>query len=225
MAGLLLKNVMHKKILDYHTGGKILDIGCNNGLFLHILKNIGWDVSGVEVNAQAAKAANSLGLNCFCGYLADAKYPDHTFDVVRVYHVLEHVYSPWELLVEIKRILKPRGCVYLEIPNQRSFSFFILKHVWHGREGHLYAFSPATFQKLCDKAGFRVEKSSVQSSVAKFCADLKIWSQYKGGWANAIYPKLVSNKMLKTMLIKPFFAIIDLIGLGDKYAVQLGLEP
>ena len=223
--GLLLKNFMYKRIPEFRGEGKILDIGCNNGLYLYLLKNIGWDVSEVEINAQAAQASNSLGVNCFCGDLEGAHYPDHSFDVVRLHHVLEHVRSPHQILLEIKRILKPGGVVYFEVPNQRSFSFYVFRHIWHGNQGHLYAFSPATLKRLCDKVGFKIEKSHTKAGAGKFCVDLETWIRHRKRFSRIVHPKIISNKIFKVMVIIPFCSILNVLGLGDNYGALLSLKP
>ncbi|HQP09771.1 MAG TPA: class I SAM-dependent methyltransferase [Candidatus Omnitrophota bacterium] len=222
--GSILKKFMYHWALDYRGDGKILDVGCNNGLYLYLLKNIGWEVYGVEINSEAAKAAAHIGINCFCGDLESARYPDHYFDVVRLHHVLEHVYSPYRILLEIKRILKPDGIAHIEVPNQESFSFYVFRHIWHGNQGHLHVFSPSTFKKLCAKAGFKIKKSYTQATSGKFCVDLAEWAQNKKILSRLLSPKLISNKVFKTMVIIPFCSMLNLFGYGDQYGATISLN-
>ena len=221
LLGSLLKPFMLKNVPDWRGEGKILDVGCNNGLFLYILKNLGWQTYGLELNKEGAKAAQSLGVQCFSGTLEEAAYPDNFFDIVRIYHVLEHVPQPREVLGEIKRILKPNGLVYFEVPNQASFAFYAFKHIWHGRGSHLQAFSPASFKVLCEKVGLNIVTMQTHASAGKLCSDLIMWAKKKGGAACALDSRVVSGKIFKSILIVPLCALVNLFNKGDRLAAVL----
>lgn len=234
LLGQFLKTVTFKEIPDFHNAGVILDIGCNNGLFLYMLKHIGWEVRGSDINSRACHLARELGVECYEGELTDAGYPDKFFDVVRLHHVIEHVHSPKELLSEIRRIIKDNGCLYVAFPNQRSFGFYALKHIWQGRGsldhlpkvsfgsgGHLYTFSPATFRKLCEQSGFTVEQMKIKSSAGALTNNIFIWSQYKNKWVRTILAALYRKKIFKVIVITPFASLLSLLGFGDICEVKL----
>lgn len=67
--------------------GKILDVGCGNGNFLYLMKKLGWDTYGVEVDRVAAQIAIQHGLNVFPGDIYQANFPDSYFDAVTMNHV------------------------------------------------------------------------------------------------------------------------------------------
>lgn len=99
--------------------GKLLDVGAGSGAFLAEAKKRGWQVQGVEVDPQAIRyARRQFGISLFNGELLNLKTPPHFFNAVHLNHVLEHVYNPQELLVKIKSVLKPGGCLIIEVPNE-----------------------------------------------------------------------------------------------------------
>lgn len=106
---------------------KILDIGCGSGKWLYRQKILGNDVYGVEISRDVGRVVNELGLNVFFGKLEDAKFPNDFFDLVRISHVLEHLYSPLESLKEVKRVLKRGGQCVISVPNVESIEIYIIK--------------------------------------------------------------------------------------------------
>ncbi len=159
-------------LLDKHKdGGMLLDVGCGEGTFLKQARARGWRVSGTELSCYAAKyASNVLEAAVFCGELEDAKYSDHVFDVVTMWHVLEHVSDPTDYLLEVHRILKSDGLMVIAVPNVNDLFMQIAYRIIKRRklklfskddkELHLYHFSTKTIKQYLDKAGFECLKIS-----------------------------------------------------------------
>jgi ubiquinone/menaquinone biosynthesis C-methylase UbiE len=146
--------------------GHLLDVGCGDGSFLSLAKQHGWVVDGTEYSGHAAiSAGERIGIHVFQGELTAARYPGESFDVVTMWHVLEHVTDPGACLREIHRILKPTGLLVLAVPNVDDRVMQVAYRLWKGkklklfsaedREIHLYHFSPSTIQNYLDKVGFR----------------------------------------------------------------------
>ena len=95
--------------------GRILDVGCGLGYFLSAVDE-GWEKHGIELSAFAAERASQHG-KIHQGDLRSANYPDNHFDVVMLYHVLEHMLHPVEEIEEIFRVLKPGGTLIVGTPN------------------------------------------------------------------------------------------------------------
>lgn len=137
--------------------GQLLDVGCATGNFLERVRRRGnWRVYGVEVNEEAARyAQNRFGLDVFIGELGAAGYPDHSFDVVTLWNVLEHLHSPLDTLREIRRLLRDDGALILSVPNVESLDARLFGDCWIGLDPprHLYAFSPKTLRSVLSKAG------------------------------------------------------------------------
>lgn len=149
-----------KKIEQYKKKGKLLDIGCYTGTFLHIVKQNGWQCYGVEPSPTiSAYAKKTYGLDVFPGFLHQARFQDCFFDVITMFHVLEHIPSPRNELREIRRILKPDGLLIIEVPNiDHPLHRFIKGLQWLFVPGHYYYFSPATLRRLLRKEKFEVIK-------------------------------------------------------------------
>lgn len=102
---------------DEGISGKLLDVGCSNGEFMHYAQLRGFETYGVELNRRTAEIAQSNGLNVFNGFLKDARYADEFFDVIYLGDVIEHVTSPHDLLKECSRILRKGGVMVISTPN------------------------------------------------------------------------------------------------------------
>lgn len=134
-----------KSILNLVRGknAKILDIGAGRGVMLNELKNYGWETHGTT-----------------SGDLRDAHFPQNYFDVVTLFHVLEHLEKPAETLLEIHRVMKPDGILILETPNAAGFVPRIFKTRWFGYNVpvHLYHFTPESLKHILRQFGFDVCK-------------------------------------------------------------------
>lgn len=150
---------------SYVRNGRVLDIGCGNGLFLSHLKANGWQVSGIEINdAAAVVAREQLGVEVFVGELKDAPFEPETFDFINVSHVLEHVHNPHEFLLRAKDLLKNDGTMYLEVPNVESLSQKLSRKFWFPWETprHLFLYAPSTLKRQIENAGFHLVKMSTK---------------------------------------------------------------
>jgi len=160
--------------------GKLLDIGAGSGAFLAFAQTSGWQVKGVEVSPEWIKyAKKNFGIKLFQGELKQASFPSNSFDLVHLNHVFEHVYHPIELLIEIKRILKPGGYLIIEVPQeiyslseliQFNLSNKILLRPLTNKlllqkraipqlppSLHLFFFTVKSLKKLMENSGFQVK--------------------------------------------------------------------
>ena len=101
-------------------GGRVLDAGCGEGRTLEQLRDLGWQVEGVDFDRGAVLGAAARGIPVRLGTLEDQRYPDGAFDAVVHRHVLEHVPDPAGFLAECRRLLKPGGRLALVTPNAAS---------------------------------------------------------------------------------------------------------
>jgi SAM-dependent methyltransferase len=137
--------------------GKILDFGCGSGEVLAILRSLGWQSSGIEINEKAARYARSKGLEVYTQDLKSVNFPDDHFDVVRIRSVLEHLHDVTGLLKEIHRILKSGGQLLLVVPNIESVEFKMFKENWFSLDipRHLNHFSSKSLKNLLEKSKFK----------------------------------------------------------------------
>ena len=142
----------------FKKNGRLLDLGCGSGETLSILKRIGWETYGVEIDKKAAAYANSKGLKVFDQDLCSLHFPDDHFDVIRMRSVLEHLYDAPQIMDEIYRILNKEGSLLLICPNIRSFSSKLFKARWYHLDlpRHLYHFSPISLASFLKKQHFQI---------------------------------------------------------------------
>jgi len=147
----LLKNTSDKE------KGFLLDVGCSFGHFLTVAKQHGWVVKGIEIDHNCViYAQQKFGLDVFAGTLEQAHFGDSTFDVITLFHVLEHITNPQRMLLDFFEILKPDGILLLLTPNIDSLHFRILKtfHPWLSPPAHLFYFSQKSLELLLKRSGF-----------------------------------------------------------------------
>lgn len=138
----------------------LLDIGCGTGYFLHTAKKSGFTVTGIEKDDRAReKAITRFGLdikdeNAFFGIARSS------FDVVTLWHVLEHLERLHESLDKIGEILSPDGTLVIALPNYRSYDAQYYREKWaaYDTPRHLWHFTPDTLQRLVSKHRMQVIK-------------------------------------------------------------------
>lgn len=148
-----------------HLGkGRLLDVGCGIGTFLNLARENEWETYGVDPSKSGISfAQQEHRLDVKCGDLFDAGFPSEHFDVITLYHVLEHISELNPFLSELHRILKPSengemsSTLVIEVPNGEGLQSRIQKADWpyvHPQD-HLYYFSSQSLTKLLQKHGFR----------------------------------------------------------------------
>jgi 2-polyprenyl-3-methyl-5-hydroxy-6-metoxy-1,4-benzoquinol methylase len=140
-------------------GARLLDVGCANGAFLLRMRELGWNVQGVEIDPKAAANARQAGLNVAEGHLENAHFSDGSFDAITLSHVIEHLYDPVATLEECRRILKPGGVVWISTPNLHSIGHTEFKQDWLGLDPprHLVLFDANSLRRCCEESGLVVK--------------------------------------------------------------------
>jgi 2-polyprenyl-3-methyl-5-hydroxy-6-metoxy-1,4-benzoquinol methylase len=137
-------------------GGRLLEIGSSTGEFL-AAASAKFKVTGVEADTASCAVARARGFHCFNGTLFSAQFPTAHFDVITLYHVIEHFPSPQQVLKEIHRILWPQGWLVIETPNIANIWYKLLGARWRQFiPDHRFFFTPATIKRSCEEKGFEV---------------------------------------------------------------------
>ena len=206
-------------VTRYKPGGRLLEIGCANGLFLNSMNQTGaWQVQGVEISeAPVRYARERLGLDVFHGSLSDAHFPDNTFDAVVMWDVLEHVHGPKDTLLEIHRVLKPDGILVLRVPQLDSWDRGLFGPYWVGWDAprHLTLFSQRTLRLMLARTGFRVQRMRcISGSYPTFALSVRLWAQEHLSDAAQKRLGAVLNSALMRVLVIPYFYLMDRLGRG-----------
>ncbi len=138
-------------ITSFNTTQKeLLDIGCGTGDFLHAAKTAGWKITGIEPDEQARKIANKKTKGAILESAQLKTLKDHSFDVITMWHVLEHVPDLEEQIETLKRLLKPNGKLVIAVPNYKSLDAQHYKEFWAAYDvpRHLWHFSKRSISKL-----------------------------------------------------------------------------
>lgn len=140
-------------------GGRLLEIGCSHGLYLERVRELGWEVEGLELGEDVVKiATEQRGLQVRQGFFERGLFPGDAYDAVALWHVLEHLPDPMESLIEIRRLLKPDGSLLVGVPNVEGFAAGLARSFYASLDPprHFTDFSPATLDAFLGKAGFEV---------------------------------------------------------------------
>lgn len=150
---LKLVNSLSKK-------GAILDIGCGTGNFLDTCKQDGWSATGIEPDPKARQfAKENYGLDVR-EEAALSNLPSSSYEIITMWHVLEHVHRLNERVEELKRLLKPGGTIIIAVPNSSSKDAEMYGPYWAAWDvpRHLYHFTPKDIETLFHNHGLRVQK-------------------------------------------------------------------
>ena len=173
-----------KLVTKANTGfGKLLDIGCGTGDFLAVVKTVGWDTVGFEPNEKARTLAESKGVNL----IADTKdLPDATFDVVTMWHVLEHVPDVQAQIAELKRLVKEGGTIIIAVPNFKSYDAQYYQNFWAAYDvpRHLWHFSKTAIKKLVEDQEMKLAEVKPMTFDSYYVSLLS--EKYKTGKMNPI---------------------------------------
>lgn len=135
--------------------GDVLDIGCGDGDFLRTMRKRGWNVTGVELTDETRKKLKGIGIQAI-GPEEWPNIPNASFDAVTLWHALEHLHKPDDVLKRVRCLLKPEGVCFIVVPNAASPQAQRDGSLWFGYDAprHLWHFTPATLERLLIQTGF-----------------------------------------------------------------------
>jgi SAM-dependent methyltransferase len=152
-------------VMRRSRGGTLLDVGCGDGLFLRVARDAGLRVEGIEFSPEGARrAAARLGRPVAVGDLVQQSHLQGPFDIVTLWHVLEHLEAPRAMLEAVRRRLAPGGLLVVAVPNLDNLPMQAAYRLARGRplplyeegarEPHLSHFSPVTLRHLLERHQF-----------------------------------------------------------------------
>lgn len=199
------KRMLRKKLnwIETHfpEKGKLLDIGAGTGEFLLTAQNSGWEVKGIEPDENARFLAVQKGIKLVPD---SSDFKAEKFDVITLWHVLEHVYDLEKQIQELESLLNRNGLLIIAVPNFKSYDAYYYKEHWAAFDvpRHLWHFSRSSFSKLF-----------LNTSFSQF--------DEKPLWYDSFYVSLLSEKY-KTK--KNNFLKAAIIGLKSNLRAKKTLE-
>ena len=190
---IALKNKLNLINSHQPNKGRILDIGAGTGDFLSVAKKDGWQTIGVEPSIKAKSIAINKGVS-FVELTTELE--NNSFDVISMWHVLEHVPDLDKQIKELKRLLKPTGTLIIAVPNFKSFDAKYYGKFWAAFDVpiHFWHFSKTAIKLLFQKEKMKLNKVLPMKFDSFYVSLLS--EKYKSGKMNfikAFYVGLLSN--------------------------------
>jgi 2-polyprenyl-3-methyl-5-hydroxy-6-metoxy-1,4-benzoquinol methylase len=190
----------YRLIKKFSSGKFLLDIGCGTGEFLHYCRQKGYDVKGIEPGEKPrifARSVHHLDVaeESFLDGLNNA-----TFDVITMWHVLEHVHRLDERMKKTAAILKPEGTLVIAVPNSDSWDAKKYGKYWAAYDlpRHLYHFSPSTMKLLAENHGFKIDRIIPMKLDAFYiCLLSEKYSKGKSNYFTALVNGIRSNNFAR----------------------------
>ena len=138
---------------------RVLEVGCSTGHFLHAIKPLAKEVSGIELNkAHASFARKKLHTKISEQEIERSGFSKNYFDIICVYQVLEHIENPREFLSALLPYLKKGGRIFIEVPNINDPLLTLYRipsyQQFYYHDAHLFYYSPKTLNRMMQSAGF-----------------------------------------------------------------------
>ncbi|REE08488.1 class I SAM-dependent methyltransferase [Winogradskyella pacifica] len=176
-----------KLINSFQSESKtLLDIGCGTGDFLETALKANWQITGIEPNDSARQIANSKTNNSIFESSELTKLKPHSFDVITLWHVLEHLPELEKQTALLKSLLKPNGTLVIAVPNFKSYDANHYKNFWAAFDvpRHLWHFSKTSIERLFKKENMTLVKTLPMKFDAYYVCLLS--EKYKSGFMNPL---------------------------------------
>lgn len=174
--------------------GSILDVGCGTGAFLETCKVGGWTVTGMEPDLDVSALA-SKKLNAHVHTSLDTLVGHSQFDIITLWHVLEHIATLNEAIDQLRQLTSDKGTLLIAVPNSNSYDATYFKQYWAAYDAprHLHHFVPSTIQTLFDKHGFVLVGKKPMMFDAFYITMLSLNYQNKSDYLKSVKIGLKSN--------------------------------
>lgn len=174
--------------------GKLLDVGCGTGLFLETCQQGKWQIAGVEPDATARAVAIDRLKKSIVETIQEVG--EEPYDIITMWHVLEHIPNLGETVQELKDRLRTGGTLVLALPNSNSLDADHFKQYWAAYDipRHLSHFTPTTINRLMSQAGFRLVSTRPMYFDSFYIGMLS--TRHRDGqtnWLESIYQGIRSN--------------------------------
>ncbi len=143
------------EVVQHHPPpARWMDVGCDHGFFLDDARRYGYDVVGVEPSRQARNYALNIGLQAY----GDVSETTGEFDIVSMWHVLEHISDPAAMLDSLKEKMVKGATLCIRVPDAGGFWSRVLrdKWIWFQSHHHVVHYTSDTLRRIVERSGFEV---------------------------------------------------------------------
>lgn len=201
-------------------GASLLDFGCGKGVFLHFAAEQGWRATGIETAPKRAEfARTNYGLEVVSDEYSGGVVLGGNFDVITLFHVLEHLPNPSELLKAlVDQNLKADGVLVVEVPRFDSFQSAIASSAWIHLDPprHLSHFTTATLKRMVQHLGFRIVGSgqfSIHNGLLGMVQGILSRLGYKKMLIEELKLRRTATLLLMVLAVVPFALALELIAI------------
>jgi len=201
-----------------HTKAEVLDFGCGSDAFLNRARKWGWTTTGMDFSEFAVEQALASGHRAILlSPTAWDQIEDSSIDLIRMNHVLEHLYDPKEVMAKLYSKLKPGGRMHVAVPNPGSLSASVYRRFWFSLDcpRHIMLYTPKCGTKLLEECGFKVD-NILHEPVTKDSARSAVYVLKSAGivshsWVESI----IWNPYVEAALYVPI-RVLSSLGKGER---------
>jgi len=145
---------------------RFLDVGCGPGLAVRAAVELGWEAKGVDIDSAMIRLGKDrFGVDLRCSDIIESHFSENHFNIVRVKGVLHILPNPYDVLVEVKRVLAPGGTVLITVPNEDGLLNQLRLCLGQKRKNrlgtlvlpdHTHAFTPETLKRILARSGLKI---------------------------------------------------------------------
>lgn len=151
----------YKFALKYVKDKQVLDYGCGSGYGSRMLSNIAEYVTAVDISEEAVNFAKNNYIADNLVFKTASELSDEKYDIITSFQVIEHVHNDIEYLINLKRLLKPDGCILISTPDKSNRLFNYFQKPWNIY--HLKEYSSMDLNNILLKYFTRVELLKIGS--------------------------------------------------------------
>jgi 2-polyprenyl-3-methyl-5-hydroxy-6-metoxy-1,4-benzoquinol methylase len=193
-------------VLRHKNKGRLLEIGPWRGVFSCNMKDSGFDVSALEMDASCVRfLREQVGIDAIqtAQPAETMKHLQPGFDVIAGWHSLEHLPEPWLVIQQAARLLAPGGILLLALPNPDSYEFSVLKAAWRHLDAprHLYFFPLRTLTEICRENGMEPLEITTADKLSQILARDN-WRNWARSWIPVRYVRRVMGGVAGRILYR-----------------------